>query len=244
MNKKLLALVVVVAILTVIFIGGRVLPKGEATAESDPTNHTISVTGEGVVEVTPDVAYLNFGVFFEDPDPSKAMDGLAIKANAIVDVLVNQGIAKEKIKTSNLSLYPIYSYNQQTGKQTLEGYRASENFTVETKIADAGKILSAVVKAGVNDIGGISFDASNKDDLKLQAIENAMKNARAKADASLKGTNYKVTGIKSISIESVSYPQPIFRSFAKGQAEANVPVEGGTLQVNVNVQVVFTFDQV
>lgn len=242
MNKKLLVLVVVVAILSVIFIGGRALPKGEATAESDSTNHTISVTGEGMVEVTPDIAYLNFGIFFEDPDPAKAMDGLSTKANAIVDVLVHQGIAKEKIKTSNLSLSPIYSYNPQTGKQTLEGYRASESFIVETKIADAGKILSAVVKAGVNDIGGISFDASNKEDLKLQAIENAMKNARAKADASLKSTNYKVTGIKSIAIESISYPQPIFKSFAGAQAEANVPVEGGTLKVNVNVQVVFTFD--
>uniref|UniRef100_A0A7C4TXG1 DUF541 domain-containing protein n=1 Tax=Caldisericum exile TaxID=693075 RepID=A0A7C4TXG1_9BACT len=242
MNKKLLVLVVVVAILSVIFIGGRALPKGEATAESDSTNHTISVTGEGMVEVTPDIAYLNFGVFFEDPDPAKAMDGLSTKANAIVDVLVHQGIAKEKIKTSNLSLSPIYSYNPQTGKQTLEGYRASESFIVETKIPDAGKILSAVVKAGVNDIGGISFDASNKEDLKLQAIENAMKNARAKADASLKSTNYKVTGIKSIAIESISYPQPIFKSFAGAQAETNVPVEGGTLKVNVNVQVVFTFD--
>ena len=242
MNKKLLVLLVVIAILSVIFIGGRALPKGTASAESDPTNHTISVTGEGVVEVVPDVAYLNFGIFFEDPDPAKAMDGLATKANAMLNVLLGQGIPKEKIKTSNLSLYPVYSYNPQTGKSTLEGYRASENFTVETKIGDAGKILSAVVKAGVNDIGGISFDASNKEDLKLQAIENAMKNARAKADASLKNTNYKVTGIKSISIESVSYPQPIFKSFAGTQEGPTVPVEGGTLKVNVNVQVVFTFD--
>ncbi|BAL80322.1 SIMPL domain-containing protein [Caldisericum exile] len=242
MNKKLLVLFVVVAILTVVFIGGKTLPKGVATADSDPTNHTISVTGEGYVEVIPDIAYLNFGVFFEDLDPAKAMDGLATKASGIVDVLVKQGIAKEKIKTSVLNLSPIYSYNPQTGKSTLEGYRASENFIVETKILDAGKILSAIVKAGVNDIGGISFDASNKDNLKLQAIENAMKNARAKADASLKNTNYKVTGIKSISIESISYPQPVFKSFAAGATQANVPVEGGTLKVNVNVQVVFTFD--
>ncbi|MGB9832777.1 MAG: SIMPL domain-containing protein [Caldisericum exile] len=242
MNKKLLVLFVVIAILTVVFIGGRTLPKGFATADSDPMNHTISVTGEGYVEVVPDVSYLNFGVFFEDPDPAKAMDGLAIKANGIMDILLKQGIAKEKIKTTNLNLSPIYSYNPQTGKSTLEGYRASENFLVETKIEEVGRILSAIVKAGVNDIGGISFDVSNKEDLKLKAIENAMQNAREKADASLKNTNYKVTGIKSISIESINYPQPIFKSFMAGQSETNVPVQGGTLKVNVNVQVVFTFD--
>jgi len=241
MNKKLIVLIVVVAILSVIFIGGRTLPKGTAQAQDDPTNHTISVTGEGSVEVVPDIALINFGVSVQDKDPTNAMDLLSTKANAVISALTNLGIAKEKIKTSNLALFPVYTYDPQTGKSNLEGYRASESFTVETSIAMASKTLTAVVKAGINEISGIVFDASNKEDLKLSAIENAMKNARAKADASLKGTNYKVTGIKSISIESVNYPTPIYKTLT-GAAETNVPVEGGTLKVNVNVQVVFNFD--
>lgn len=241
MNRKLLVLLVLVAILSVVVIGGKVLPRGAASAESDPTNHTITVTGEGSVEVVPDIALINFGVSFMDLDPQKAMDGLTTKANAIVKTLTDLGIAKEKIKTSNLSLYPVYSYNPQTGKSTLEGYRASESFVVEVSISDAGKTLSSVVKAGVSEIGGISFDSSNRDALKLKAIENAMKNATDKANASLKGSSYKITGIKSISIEQVNYPQPIFKTFT-GQTEASVPVEGGTLKVQVNVNVVFNFD--
>jgi len=241
MNKKLIVLIVVVAILSVIFIGGRTLPKGTAQAQDDPTNHTISVTGEGSVEVVPDIALINFGVSVQDKDPTNAMDLLSTKANAVISALTNLGIAKEKIKTSNLALFPVYTYDPQTGKSNLEGYRASESFTVETSIAMASKTLTAVVKAGINEISGIVFDASNKEDLKLSAIENAMKNAKAKADASLKGTNYKVTGIKSISIESVNYPTPIYKTLT-GAAETNVPVEGGTLKVNVNVQVVFNFD--
>jgi len=242
MNKKLLALFVVIAILSVIFIGGKTLPKGEVKANEDPVNHTISVTGEGVVEVAPDVVNLSFGIFAENPDPEQAMDLLSKKANAVIKALLDLGIPKEKIKTSIFSLNPVYDYNPQTGESKLKGFRASENFVVITEIEKASKVLSAVVKSGVNNIGGIVFDASNRDELKLQAIENAMKNARAKADAALKGTNYKVTGIKTISIESVSYPVPLFKSIAGVENEASVPIEGGTLKVNVTVNVIFTFD--
>jgi uncharacterized protein YggE len=240
MNKKLTAFMVIVALLSVFVIGGSALPKGAATAQVTDTNHTISVTGNGSIAVTPDIAVITAGVFVEDLDPSKAMDGLSVKANAIVDALVNAGIKKEDIQTSNLALYPIYSYEKDTGKPILEDYRASESFTIKSKISDTGNIISAVSKNGANEIDGISFDASNRDSLKFDAIEAAMKDARATADAALKSTTYKITGIKTISTES-STPSPIIY---KGMAadSTNVPVEGGTIDVNADVQVVFTFD--
>ena len=240
MNKKLVAFLVVVALLSVVVAGGRALPKGSVTAQDVDLTHTISVTGNGAVTVVPDIAIVNAGVFVEDLDPVKAMDGLSTKANAIVDAVTNAGIKKENIKTSNLALYPIYSYEKDTGKPILQGYRASESFTVKSKIADTGKMISAVSNAGANQIDGISFDASNRDSLKFDAIDAAMKDARAKADAVLKGTNYKVTGIKTISVDS-STPTPIyFKAMASDQA--NVPIEGGTIDVNADVQVIFTFD--
>ena len=241
MNKKLLFVLVLVAVLSVVFVGGKTLPKGVASADSTSSHHTIFVTGEGKVEVKPDISILSFGVSVDDKDPQKAMDGLTQKANAVVKALLDLGIAEEKIQTSNLSLYPVYSYNPDTGKSTLEGYRASESFSVETAIANAGKTLSAVVKAGVTDIGGITFDASNKEDIKLQAIQAAMKNARAKADATLKETSYKVTGIESIAVDTISYPQPILYKGVSNTADS-VPVQGGTLDITVNVTVVFNFD--
>ncbi len=240
MNKKLVAFLAVVVLLSVVVIGGKTLPRGTVTAQDTGINHIISVTGNGSIAITPDVAVINAGVFVENMDPAKAMDGLAVKANAIVDAVLNAGVKKEDIQTSNLALYPIYSYEKDTGKPILEGYRASESFTIKSKIADAGKIISTVSKNGANEISGISFDASNRDSLKFDAIEAAMKDARSKADTVLKGTNYKVTGISTISVES-STPSPIFY---KGMAadSANVPVEGGTINVNADVQVVFTFD--
>lgn len=241
MSKKALVVLVLAILLGTVVIGGKTLPRGEAAAQSDEMNHTISVFGTGTVEVSPDIAYLNVGVTVESKDPTQAMDDLTIKANAIVEVLKKAGVRKEDIKTTGLSLYPIYSYNPDTGKRILEGYRASESFSIKAEISNAGKLLTIASKNGATDIQGIVFDVSNKEELKLKAIEVAMKDARAKADAALTGTSYKVTGIKTISIES-SPVYPVYRDMLVKGAEANVPVEGGTIGVNANVSVVFIFD--
>lgn len=238
MNKKLIVLVVLIALLTLAF-GARVLPKGTAQATDDTMNHTISVSGTGSISIAPDISYINFGVFVEDKDPQVAMDSMALKANKIVTALQKAGIKKEDIKTTNISLYPVYSWDKETGKQNLEGYRASESFTVKTGLDTVGKILALVNANGANEISGISFDTSNKESLKLQAIEKAMEDARAKAEAALKGTNYKITGIKTIAVESSSPVYPVYKNIA---AAESIPVEGGTVSVDASVSVVFTFD--
>jgi len=241
MSKKLLVVLVLTMLLGTVVIGGKALPRGEAVAQSDEMNHTISVSGTGTVEVSPDIAYLNVGVTVENKDSTQAMDDLTVKANAIVEAEKLAGVMKEDIKTTGLSLYPVRSYDPDTGKQTLEGYRASESFSIKAELSNAGKLLTIASKNGATDIQGIVFDVSNKDELKLKAIENAMKDTRAKADAALIGTSYKVTGIKTISVESAPI-YPVYRDMLVKEAEANVPVEGGTIGVDANVSVVFIFD--
>jgi uncharacterized protein YggE len=240
MKKKLLVLIVTLAFLSVAVVGGHALPKGTAVADVIITNErTISVSGTGTVQIAPDIALVNFGISVDNKDASMAMTMLSQKANAVLQSLSKIGVKKEDIQTTNISLYPVYSYDKDTGKQTLEGYRATESFNVKGAINDAGKILSTVSANGVNEINGISFDVSNKDQLKLDAIKLAMKDARAKADASIDGTGYNINSIKTISIEASS-PVPIYKSFAG--ATENIPVEGGTINVQVNVSVVFTFE--
>ncbi|MGC9125602.1 MAG: SIMPL domain-containing protein, partial [Caldisericaceae bacterium] len=69
MNKKLVAFLVVAALLSVVVIGGKALPKGAVTAQETDLTHTITVSGVGTATVTPDIAVINAGVFVEDLDP-------------------------------------------------------------------------------------------------------------------------------------------------------------------------------
>ena len=107
MSKKVLLVLVLTILLGTVVIAGKALPRGVAVAQSDEMNHTISVTGTGTVEVSPDIAFLNVGVTVENKDSTQAMDDLTVKANAIVEAEKLAGVKKEDIKTTGLSLYPV-----------------------------------------------------------------------------------------------------------------------------------------
>lgn len=215
---------------------------GVALAQSIDTTRTISVQGEGSVEVRPDICVISAGVFVEDPDPVKVMDLMAGKVNQVVKTLQSYGIKKDNIQTTSLQLYPIYDTEPKTGKQILRGYRVSQNLNVIIPVKDAGKMLALLSSSGVNIINNIGFDFSKKDSVELMAIELAMENARKKAERAISGTSYSIKGIKSINIQSISRPI-IYReaSFAKTMV-SEVPVEEGTLKISASVYVIFNFE--
>ena len=213
---------------------------GFTFAQIPDTTRTITVSGTAQVEVIPDICAISLGVFVEDSDPAKAMSALSGKMNSILQGLLQMGVKKEKIKTLNLQLEPIYDFSD--GKQILKGFRASEDLIVVVPVGDAGKILSSAIKSGVNRFNGISFDYSGKDSLQLVGIELAMMDARVKAERALAGSGYKIKGIRSVNIQSSSPPPPTYRAETFTKTFTEVPIEQGTIKVNVNVFVVFNFE--
>lgn len=168
------------------------------------------------------------------------MSGLSDKMSSILRTLAQLGVKKEKMKTANLQLEPIYEFQEE--KQILKGFRASEDLVVSSPVKDAGKVLAAAVKAGVNRIGGILFDYSGKDSLQLTAIELAMKDARVKAERALAGSGYNIKGIKTINIQSSIPSIPLYRAETFAKSLNEVPIEQGTMKISVSVFVVFNFE--
>ncbi len=246
MKKKLLVgIIAIILVLGVTVFSVKSLPKNsEVAAESISLDHTITVSGSGTINVVPDIAKLNFGISVQKKTASEAMDTLSEKASNVIATLTNAGVKKEDIKTTSINLRPVYQWDKDSRKNVLIGYEASESFTVDSSIKKAGNLLTLAVNSGANKVYGISFDVSKKDALQNEAITKAMENAKKKAEASLKNTNYKITGIKTISIQSHNYYPVIYRDLAGKSVEnnVNVPVEGGSLTIKANVQVIFTFD--
>ncbi len=72
--KKLLTAVVAIALVAGVFMTGAVQPPmtiSEA-ASVEQTDYRLEVNGEGIVNVTPDMAYINIGVETENADASVA----------------------------------------------------------------------------------------------------------------------------------------------------------------------------
>jgi hypothetical protein len=73
----------------------------------------ISISGEGKVSGTPDMAYITSGVISIKKTAKDALYENSKAMNDLIAVLENAGIEKRDIQTSNFSISPQYIYNSQ-----------------------------------------------------------------------------------------------------------------------------------
>src|ERR1700731_4769589 len=207
-----------------------------ALAETAPPA-AISVTGEAIVSVAPDLAQIDGGVTSEAKTAREASDANNAAMGKVLLALKGAGIDEKDFQTSRLSLQPQSAPNRSNGPPTIVSYRASNRVTIRlhdvTKVAG---VIDTLVGAGANDIGGINFMVSQSSKLLDEAREQALADARRKAEIYAKAAG--VTLGAPISISEGGAPGPILyrNKMPMGMATA-APVAQGeeTLQVTVAV---------
>ena len=195
----------------------------------------ISVTGEASVSVPPDLAQIDGGVTTEAKTAREASDANNAAMGKVLLALKSAGIDEKDFQTSRLSLQPQYAPNR-SGPNAVVGYQASNRVTI--KLRDVSKVAGTIdllVAAGANNIGGINFMVSTASKLLDDAREQAIADARRKAEIYARAAG--VTLGSPVSISEEGSPAPMqFRRMSAGIA-ASAPVAQGeeTLQVTVGV---------
>ncbi len=202
----------------------------------------IWVTGTGEVSVVPDVAILGLGVEAQAATVAEAQAQAAEAMDAVMDVLNDYGVASKDIKTQYYSILPLRRWDD--GKEILLGYRVTNTVTAKIRnIEDTGSIIDAVTAAGgdYTRINGISFTVDDPDAYKVEAREEAMADAKAKAEqlAELAGVTL---GKPTYIAESSGYI-PIYydlRGTAEGVPAPTTPISPGETEIRLTVQVVYS----
>jgi hypothetical protein len=152
--------------------------------------------------------------------------------------LKGAGIEEKDFQTSRLSLQPESAPNRGGGgPAAIVGYRASNRVTVKLRdVSKLANVIDAMMGAGANDIGGISFKVSNASKLLDDAREKAVADARRKAEIYARAAGVALGAPLSIAEENNVAPVP-YRRMAAGMAVAATPIAQGeeTLQVTVSV---------
>jgi uncharacterized protein len=198
----------------------------------------ISVSGEANVSVAPDVAQVEGGVTSEAKTAREASEANNAAMGKVLLALKGAGIDEKDYQTSRLSLQPQYAPNRAGTASSVTGFHASNRVSV--KIRDVTKVASLIdtlVSAGANDIGNISFEVTQASKLLDEAREQALADARRKAEVYAKAAG--VTLGAPLAISEGGAPVPLFktRMSAAPMAAAPVPIASGeeTLSVTVNV---------
>jgi uncharacterized protein YggE len=220
-------LFVAVVVVAVLAIAGR-----PSTAHGDITAaDVVTTTGHGTVTATPDQATVTAGVHTQAVTAADALSQNAKLANAVVAAL--KGAGGTDLQTQQVSLYP---QTDNDGKVT--GYAADDSISASSPVAGAGALIDAAVGAGANSVSGPTLGLSQQDDLYKQALAEAVKDARDKAEALGTAGNFVVGPVSTVTEDSQDSAPVPFAAATKA-ADSATPVEPGTQDVTADVTVTF-----
>jgi|SRR5579862_62084 len=215
-------------------IAGVAQPSKGGAANTSTT--TITVSGNGTANATPDKASFDFGVTTNAATASEALSKNAQQAQAIIDALKNAGVDSSDIQTSEVSLWPQTS-NDGT---TITGYQASNTVTVTAPVAKSGDLVDAAVGAGANNVDGPNLSVSDQSAAYAAATKQAVADAQSKAQAIASASGLTLGGIVHISDDGSTTPGPIAYGAMDAVAKAAPPIEAGTQQVQASVTVTYS----
>ena len=196
----------------------------------------IAVTGEAHISVPPDLAQIDAGVTSEAKTAREASDANNAAMGKVLLALKGAGIDAKDYQTSRLSLQPENSIPKPGTPATIIGYRASNRVTIRLRdVTRVANVIDTLVTAGANEIGDIQFMVSQASKLLDDVREQAVADARRKAEIYAKAAGVTLGG--PLSISEAGTPQPIYLAAKVAPMAAPVSIAQGeeTLSIRVGV---------
>ena len=205
---------------------------------------TINVQGNSELTFDPDEAEVWAGISIVKDTAEEAQSEANKVVNAIIDGLRYKGISEDDIETERLSLYEERTWTKDEGSKVI-GWRATQTLNVKTTdLTKVGTIVDVAVNNGANQINNINFGLTEEkeQEYKKQALSDAAKNAKEKAEILAESLGAKLGKIKTVS-EGNFYYRPY--SYAMEEKAGALAVEEAAVvmpsdvKVTANVNIVY-----
>lgn len=213
------------------------------------TPGTITVVGEGTVNIQPDIARANIGVEVIGDTVQEASAENKATIEAVLEALKAQGIEEKDIQTSGFSIYAERYGPEGPLPEEETRYRVSNNVMVTIRDLDTvGTVLDAAIEAGANNIYGVEFAVDDPSSVESDARADAIADAQAKAQelAELNGVGLgPVASISEIIGMGGGYYNSNFAQSAMYQmgGGGGTPISPGELKLTMQIQVSYVISQ-
>ncbi len=191
------------------------IPYKEQISSQQWITNTISVNGEWKAYSTPDTFVINAAVSELWATTKEAQTKMEDKILKIKELLWNNEIKKDSIKTISVNVYP--EYDRSNSQRKLLWYKAEQSIEIEIDwewfTQKWSTIISQIADVGDININNTYFKLKNKDKSVQEAREKAFENANAKAQqlAKLWGLNlWKATMISESESYNMPWPYPMY----------------------------------
>ena len=238
----LFAVVLLVALSGWLLGSGSAVTPASAATETPPADRAregVLVSATGDVLGVPDTLRADFAVGTTAATVAEALNLANTAMTQMQDALVDGGVTRADLQTSNASIQPTYG---KQGKVT--GYAVNEGLTAKIRTTSEALITAAIAAGGdAAQLSGVSFEIEQDDALLAAARRNAFAEAKAKAELYAEQAGRTLGEVMSVT-EDV--PSNQIGAFAQSRAEAipvppQFPLQPGREQLEVTVIVEWSF---
>ena len=204
----------------------------------------ITVSGEGRIAATPDMAELTIGVAREARRPDDALDGVAEGAAAVLALLDEAGIAPADRRTSALSLQPRWDHSSSGAPPRIAGYVATNQITVRVRdLSRLGALISGSVGDGANRLSALNFVVADPTPLEREARRLAVLDAMEKAALYADTAGVTLGDLMSVSDGGMAAPGPGPVMAEMAMRSDAMPVAEGEVEVRATVTMVYAIGE-
>ncbi|MGU3574424.1 SIMPL domain-containing protein [Brucellaceae bacterium C25G] len=212
----------------------------------------ITVTGEGEMNVAPDMALLNLSVLREAETARDALTQNNEAMDKVLSAMKEAGVEPRDLQTGGFNIQPRYIYPDDKNGLTqpkISGYSVSNSLSVRVRdLSKLGTILDTSVTLGVNQGGDVTFVNDNPSATITEARKRAVADAIAKAKTLTDAAGVGLGEVLEIN-ETSRRPMPV--PMARGkmmvmEAAApadSVPMSAGENTYNISVTMTFSLKQ-
>jgi uncharacterized protein len=214
---------------------------------SPDNNKTLFVTGSATTQVKPDKVTVSLGVETTNTKAKAALAANSELMNKIISALKIAGVKDNETSTSSFTITPNRDYSIDKNQGKLIGFTVSNSIQIDSEnVNNTSDWIDIAVSSGANNVNNIYFSLSDKklDDIRKELINDAIDNAKEKADIAASALGLKIIGIRTVSIDQVTPffpgPTPYGAASLKNEASApSTPILTGEQQISQNVNIVF-----
>lgn len=204
---------------------------GAQEADTDGSNVTITVGATGTVSAPPDLAIIDVAVEGSADSAEAARASVANNSSEMRAALTAANVSDEQIRTT---YYIIQTERDDNGTIT---YHATQGFELRVPVDDAGSVVDAAVSGGATRVDGVQFTLAEETirELRNDALEEAVANARSDADVIATATGVQVQSVMAVNTADGSV-EPVFTEADRGDGTMFDP---GPVTVSAHVSVTY-----
>lgn len=200
----------------------------------------ITAQGHGELKEKPDIALVTLTVTTQSGDQAQAVRQNALKTTAVLAALRGVSITGKDVQTQSYTVQPQYDYKP--SPPILTGYQVQNS--VQATVHDLTKVGLVIDKTTAQgaEIGGVSFDLSDRAQSQSRALSLAVTSAKAKAGVMADAAGVGLGRLLTLT-EGAAAPvvRPIYalRALAAPAASPETPINDQQITITADATLVY-----